>query len=266
MRAGYSGLAAQPPRRRLDTRGFRASPTRRLRTTRWMRRVADLAAVVESASPGTVNLLALGTGKSHGDHVRRREPRSRRAHDPLARIGASARSEPSPPTQRALTSLIEDDWPLYLAAMTHSPVRLGGRATRGRGTRRALPRRNRYSAPLRTAMIDVTRSFRSGASRPTTRDVRAEAGLAVEGPRNLAARIPDAQFKAVDGRLTELFAGAPRRARQRHRGVSAGRGAVEAIQAPSGTADHPLRRHRRLHRAHRTHRRCRVPRESARPR
>lgn len=231
MRAGYSVLAERRLVVAYDTRGQGFSDAV-VEDYSLEARVADLAAVVESASPVAVNLLALGTGSPTAIGFAYANP-DRVAHMILWHGLARARDLAQSPTQRALTSLIEIDWPLYLAAMTIHQFGWEDARLVTEGLAQHF-RKEPLLGAFAHRDIDVN-ALLPLVECPTLVTFAHEAGLPIEGPRNVAAKIPGAQFKVVDGRLTELFAGAPSAHVSVIEEFLQDEG-VEADHAPSGTA------------------------------
>ena len=205
MRAGYSGLAQHRLVVAYDTRGQGYSDAA-VADYSLDARVADLAAVVESTSEGAVDLLAMGTGAPTAIRFAAENPH--RVHQMILWHGlAAARDLTQSPTGRALGPLVEVDWPLYLAALMIHQFGWDDARLVAKGLAEHFRKE-----PLLLAYahrdVDVN-DLLSSVTCPTLVTFAREAFLPVEGPRNVAAGIPGAQFKAVEGRLTELFAGAP---------------------------------------------------------
>lgn len=206
MRTGYTALAERRLVVTYDTRGQGLSDAA-VADYSLDGRVADLAAVVESASTGAVNILAPGSAAPTAIRFAAENP-ERVARMILWHGVARARDIRLSPSQRALTALIDVDWPLYLAAMAISFYGWEYARLFGEGLAEHVHKEPQVGAWAHRD-IDVS-DLLAAVACPTLVTFMHEVGdLSIEAPRRLAASIPGAQFRVVDGRISEIFPGAP---------------------------------------------------------
>jgi class 3 adenylate cyclase len=203
-RAAYSALAERRLVVAYDTRGQGLSDAA-VADYSLDGRVADLAAVVESASTGAVNLLAPGTAATTAIRFAAENPQ-RVSRMILWHGVARARDVRLSPSQRALTALIDVDWPLYLAAMAISMVGWEYARPFAEGLAEHV-----HKEPLVGAYahrdIDVSDLLASVRCPTLVTFLHQVGNLSIEAPRRLAASISGAGFRVVDGQVADMLFG-----------------------------------------------------------